>query len=226
MLIAELFNFTPNVNDVKFLYRGVEFMIIGLTGGIASGKSTVIRFLNEFGASIIDADRISREQTAPGGEALLDIEKTFGSEYFYSDGSLNRSKLGKLIFNNSNAKEKLENILHPRIDRRIKQLTREKYNQNPGQPVIVDIPLLFEIEKQHEYDETWLVWVDYKTQLDRLINRDGFTLKDAENRIKAQIPLNEKVALADVVIDNTGTLKKTKTQVKYNYLSVVKKMRN
>ena len=188
-------------------------MIIGLTGGIACGKSTVAQMLVDRGARLIDADQIAREVVLPGTPALQEIAARFGPSVLKEDGSLDRKRLGDIVFSDPEAKRDLERILHPRIRRVIRERKEQLVSEDPRRPVIVDVPLLFESGMADGYDEIMVVYVPEEVQLRRLMERDGLTREQALGRIRAQWPIEEKKKLADVVIDNSGTLKETEDQI-------------
>ncbi|HZG77061.1 MAG TPA: dephospho-CoA kinase [Paenibacillus sp.] len=190
-------------------------MNVGLTGGIACGKSTVSRMLEARGAAIVDADRIARDVVSPGRPALLDIRETFGDDVIGADGSLDRKRLGAIVFGDEAARKKLEAITHPRIRAEMKRQIEEWNAKEPGRLVVVDIPLLFEsrLDRMFAFEDILVVYVPREVQLERLMARDGMSREDAERRIDAQLPIEEKRRLADVVIDNSGTLEETERQV-------------
>ncbi|ACB85460.1 dephospho-CoA kinase [Natranaerobius thermophilus] len=192
-------------------------MIVGLTGGIASGKSTVMQILSELGAATIDADKISKELTEKDSPVLDEICQAFGHEYFTEEGCLNRAKLGEKVFSDKQAKQKLEAILHPKINERLKQEISKFQAENQNKLVVVEIALLFETGQEKQYDESWVIWVDYHTQLKRLKERNGLTTQQARDRINAQMSLDKKKQLAHRVIDNSGTFEETELQVKQIY---------
>jgi len=188
---------------------------VGLTGGIACGKSTVSRMLEARGAAIVDADRIARDVVSPGRPALLDIRETFGDDVIGADGSLDRKRLGAIVFGDEAARKKLEAITHPRIRAEMKRQIEEWNAKEPGRLVVVDIPLLFEsrLDRMFAFEDILVVYVPREVQLERLMARDGMSREDAERRIDAQLPIEEKRRLADVVVDNSGTLEETERQV-------------
>ncbi len=190
-------------------------MNVGLTGGIACGKSTVSRMLETRGARIVDADRIARDVVQPGQPALLDIRETFGDDVIGADGFLDRKRLGSIVFGDETARKKLEAITHPRIRAEIARRMEEWNATEPGSLVVVDIPLLFEskLDKLYAFEDILVVYVPRAVQLARLMARDGLSREDAERRIDAQMPIEEKRKLADVVIDNSGSPEETERQV-------------
>ena len=187
--------------------------IVGLTGGIATGKSTVVGFFEELGAKIIDADRIAREVVAPGKPALDDIVKAFGQKVLKKDGTLDRECLGEIIFNDQDSRKELNSITHPRIH--TEMLRRiQKYREAGEKVVICDIPLLLEAEE----GSSWLkpiivVYADREAQIKRLMERNGYPRDEALTRLNSQIPIDEKVRKADIVIDNSGTIDEVKKRV-------------
>ncbi|WP_282936889.1 dephospho-CoA kinase [Paenibacillus sp. RC67] len=188
-------------------------MNIGLTGGIACGKSTVSDMLVQRGAMLVDADRIAREVVEPGSPVLMQIVDRFGSEILNPDGSLFRKKLGEVVFGNSEALKDLENIMHPSIRALIRERMHEYEQLHPDKLVVVDIPLLYESGLQSMFEAVMVVYAPRSLQLHRLMNRDKLTVEQAEARLKAQMDIEQKKALADIVIDNQGTLTDTENQV-------------
>lgn len=189
--------------------RGI---VAGLTGGIASGKSTVARMFAELGAAVISADEIAREIVQPGMPAAKDIRAAFGDDVFFPDGTLDRRRLGAVVFSDSAKRRLLERITHPRIREAMARRIDEAAAR--GTPVIAEIPLLFETEASLALvDVVIVVYVPRHLQLQRLMARDGLSREDAEARIEAQLPLEDKVMRADFVIDNEGDEARTRAQV-------------
>ena len=177
---------------------------IGLTGGIASGKSTVLTYFKDKGIPYIDADIVAREVVEPGNEGLKAIVDTFGSHVLQDDGTLNREALGAIVFHNEEKRQLLNSCLKIHIRNRIMELTSQ-YEQGNTPILIYDIPLLIEGEWYTMMDEVWLVYVNETTQIERLMSRNGYTREDALARINSQMRLDDKRAYADVIIDNNGT---------------------
>ena len=177
---------------------------IGLTGGIASGKSTVLTYFKDKGIPYIDADIVAREVVEPGTEGLKAIVDTFGSNVLQDDGTLNREALGAIVFHNEKKRQLLNNCLKTHIRNRIMELTSQ-YEHGNTPILIYDIPLLIEGEWYTMMDEVWLVYVNETTQIERLMSRNGYTREDALARINSQMRLDDKRAYADVIIDNNGT---------------------
>jgi dephospho-CoA kinase len=186
--------------------------LVGLTGGIASGKSTVAKILESFGTAIVNADTLAREVVEPGRDAWKDIVATFGTEILQPDQSLDRQKLRAIIFNNPDARRDLESIIHPRVRALAEQRIRE--STAAGYSVIVyEVPLLFEGNLHEWLRPVILVACDIETQLERLQRRDGLDRAQAQKHIDAQMSLEEKRRLADYVIENNGSLDDLKKQV-------------
>ncbi|HUY57543.1 MAG TPA: dephospho-CoA kinase [Candidatus Micrarchaeaceae archaeon] len=186
--------------------------VIGLTGGIASGKSTVARMLGEKGAWIVDADQLAREVVSLHSPALGEVAQAFGQEVIASDGTLDRAWLGQIVFADRTARDRLNAIIHPRV----LELSRgeiRKAAEAGVELVVYDVPLLFETSREEEFDGTLVVWVDPLTQLLRLRQRSGLDEDQARIRISAQLPLNDKRDRATWVVDNSGSPEATRAQV-------------
>jgi dephospho-CoA kinase len=193
--------------------------IVGLTGGIASGKSTVANLFTELGAYLIDWDVLAREVVRPHLKAWEEIVEYFGEEVLNEDSTLNRQKLGEVVFNDEKKRGRLNQMVHPRIFEEDIRKTQEIRNLNPDAVVIKDIPLLIEIQARQFVDKTLVVYASEETQLKRLMER-GLSLEEAEERIKAQLPLTEKVKFADFVVYNDGSLEEIKRQIEKIYASL------
>ncbi|KMJ57003.1 dephospho-CoA kinase [Bacillus sp. LL01] len=187
-------------------------LIIGLTGGIASGKSTVANMLRDKNIPIVDADVVAREVVEIGTDTYKELIKEFGEEILNDDKTLNRPKLGSIIFQDQEKRKKLNSIMHPSIRASMKEKTK-KYIEEGHKVVVMDIPLLFESNLTNLVDKTLLVFVTEKTQLKRLMERNDLSEKEATDRIQSQMPLAEKVKLSHAVIDNNGSLTKTEQQL-------------
>ncbi|KOR86349.1 dephospho-CoA kinase [Bacillus sp. FJAT-22058] len=187
--------------------------IIGITGGIASGKSTVSLYLQELGFTIVDADLASRAVVEPGEEAYHQVVKAFGEDILLADGNIDRVKLGSIIFNDQEKRLLLNGIVHPAV-RNWMRVKTEAALSSGEETVFMDIPLLFESKLTFMVDKTLLIYVDEQVQLERLMNRNGLSETEALARINSQMPLADKKALADAVIDNNGDINETKRQVK------------
>ncbi len=187
--------------------------VIGLTGGIASGKSTVAAMLVEKGAYLLDADRLAKEAVEPGSPAWQDIVNWLGKSILLPDGQLNRVRLAEIVFNDQDKLKKLNQIVHPWVGKRFLQLSEEIKVKDPDAVLVYDIPLLIEAGMQDMVDLILLVYVPREVQIERLQQRDGITRRAAEARLKAQKPLEEKRKYANVIIDNSGTEAETARQV-------------
>lgn len=176
---------------------------LGLTGGIASGKSEVSRILTQKGIPVVDADQVSREVVIPGSQGLSQVVKEFGDSILSPDGSLDRTKMGKLVFTDPNKLKQLEMILHPLIQARVKKL-RQQLLEKQVAVAFYDVPLLFEKRLQDQFDGILVVWCPPRQQLQRLILRDGLSESQAQRRIDLQLSIDEKKNQADWVIDNSG----------------------
>ena len=187
-------------------------MIIGLTGSIASGKSTVSEMLKNSGYPIIDADLVARQVVEPGSDTLEQIEQAFGPEVIREDGTMDRAKVGDIIFNDPARRKVLNDIIHPAIRQEMMQ-QRHEYLIEGYKTIIMDIPLLFESRLQHLVDKILVVSVTEENQFNRLVERNGFTEKEARARISSQLPMSVKEDGADAVIYNNGTIDETKWQL-------------
>jgi dephospho-CoA kinase len=190
-------------------------MIVGLTGGIASGKSLVASMLREMGARLIDADQIAREVVTPGSGALREIATRFGETVLQADGALDRAAMAARIFSDPQARAALNAIMHPRVRARIAERIRDLRAAEPEAIVVVDVALLLDVAAPSAYafDGIVVVFVDEPMQLRRLMDRDALTADAARQRLASQRPLREKIAEATWVIDNTGTPTRTREQV-------------
>jgi dephospho-CoA kinase len=183
--------------------------VIGLTGNIATGKSTVVRMLEELGAEAIDGDRVVHEMMGPGSPLAGEIRAAFGDATVNADGSINRPALGQIVFSDPLKLKQLEELTHPRVV----ALKRAAIHQ-PGPDVLVlDAIKLFEAGIAADCDEVWVVTAPREAQIARIMARNKVDRAEAERRIDAQPPQEEKVAKADVVIDNSGSLAETRRQV-------------
>ncbi|MEF3352176.1 dephospho-CoA kinase [Paenibacillus sp. GYB006] len=188
-------------------------MNIGLTGGIASGKSSVSKLLVSLGAILIDADQIAREVMLPGHPVLAAVAKHFGQVVLLEDGSLNRKKLGELVFNHPDQLQALNQITHPAIRQEMRDRKHKFEEQFPDRLVVADIPLLYESGLEDGYEQIMLVYVPREVQLERLMKRDGLDKDQAILRLKAQMDIEEKKQKADIIIDNSGNFEETKKQI-------------
>jgi len=200
--------------DVVSKIRGDDHrLVLGVTGGIASGKSTVSEMLSGLGAAHIDFDMLSREVVAPGEPALAKIVDYFGKQVLQEDGSLDRKKMSAIVFQDMEKRKKLESFTHPAIleafVRRIEAIT----GKDPKAIIQVSVPLLIEVNMQHMFDKVLLVYASPEQQVERLSARDGISTEEAAGILKSQLPIDEKLAYADFVIRNEGDLADTRRQV-------------
>ncbi len=191
-------------------------IIVGLTGSVGTGKSTVANFFEELGAYVIDWDELAREVVRPHLAAWKEILGHFGEDCLNEDLTINRQKLAEVVFSDNEKVTKLNQIVHPEVFKEDERITNEIKNHDPNALVVKDIPLLFEVAHPIFVDKVVVVAASEQTQLRRL-KEEGMSREDAMNRIKSQLPLEEKIKSADFVINNDGSLKETKKQVKEIY---------
>ena len=194
--------------------------VLGLSGGIATGKSTVAGFLSSLGASVIDADAIVHELQAPGAPLLDEIAEAFGSDLIDAEGGLDRNALGTIVFGDPTARRRLEAIVHPKVIATMADRVAGA-QATDTQLIVLDIPLLFERRENgssqgltSSFDATVLVYAPEQLQVERLMNRDGCDREAALQRIRAQLPIESKKSMADIVIDNSGSLEETQNQTR------------
>ena len=187
-------------------------LVIGLTGGIASGKSTVSTMFKEMNIPVVDADVEARLAVMKGEAAYFQIIDTFGKDILLEDGEIDRQELGSIIFHQEEKRKLLNEIVHPEVRKRMMEQV-EKAQQTGEEVIVLDIPLLFESKLTYMVEKTILVYVDYDIQLERLMKRNSLSIDDAKARIQSQMPLNEKMKLADAVINNNGSIEETKKQL-------------
>ncbi len=185
-------------------------MRVGLTGGVASGKSTVAAMLAELGAVVIDADAIAREVVAKGTPGLDAVVAEFGTELLTVDGELDRPAMGRLVFGDEDARRRLEGIVHPLVFERYAEL---EASAPEGALVVHDIPLLAESGRAEDFDAVVVVDVPRELQVERMLRDRGWTLEDAESRIAAQATREQRLALATHVVENTGSLEQLRARV-------------
>lgn len=191
-------------------------IIVGLTGSVGTGKSTVTNFFRELGAYIIDWDELAREVTRPHLRAWKEIVEHFGKDCLNEDLTINRQRLAEVVFSDKEKMTKLNHIVHPEVFKEDERITSEIKNLDPDALIIKDIPLLFEVTRPIFVDKVIVVAASEQTQLRRLEEK-GMRREDAQNRIKSQLPLEEKIKSADFVINNDGSIEETKKQVEEIY---------
>ena len=186
--------------------------IVGLTGGISSGKSTVSSYFKQLEIPVIDADEVARKVVEPNSQGAIEIRKAFGSDVFEEDGSLNRQKLGALIFSNAENRQKLDDLLQPLIKIMILDEI-EEYRQKGETMIVLDLPLLFEKQYEELCEEIIVVYVPRELQLERLMKRNQYTKQEALSRIDSQLSIEEKRKRATVLLDNQGSIQQLYQQV-------------
>jgi dephospho-CoA kinase len=193
------------------LGRDEKDMIIGLTGGIASGKSESVKYFEELGAFCIDADAVAKELTCRDKPALQEIAKIFGDDILSIEGTLNRKKLADIIFSDVSSKLKVEEILHSRIISCINKIISKEIAEK--KVIVVDAPLLFEADLDKVCDKIVTIKIPYNIQVERLALRDGLKDDEIKKRIASQMPMEEKVKLSDFVVDNSGSKRDLKKKI-------------
>jgi len=192
-------------------------LIVGVTGGIASGKSTVARMLEKLGAPSVDFDLIARQIVVPGKPAFKEIVAFFGEKVLMKEGGLDRKKLAAIVFQDESKRKTLENITHPRIVDAFLDQIGEITKRDPQAIIQAVIPLLFEANLRHLVHKVLVVYIPQEMQIERLMERDGISREAAQNILKAQLPIDEKLGYADFVIHNEGTLEETRKQVEKSW---------
>jgi dephospho-CoA kinase len=189
-------------------------LMVGLTGGIGSGKSVVARMFKDEGAYVIDLDELARRVVEPDKPAWRDVLAYFGTGILNPDRTLNRSALAEIVFSDPKSRKVLEEFTHPRIFEERDALLEAIKDKDPCSVVVIEFPLLFELSFQKKFDKIILVYVTRDVQIRRARERDGLSEKEVDNRLRAQIPIDEKRSLSDYIIDNEGNLGYTRDQVR------------
>jgi dephospho-CoA kinase len=189
-------------------------LMVGLTGGIGSGKSVVTRMFQDEGACVIDLDELARCVVEPDKPAWRDVVAYFGTGILNQDRTVNRSALAEIVFSDPKNRKVLEELTHPRIFEEQDALIKAIKDQDPCSVVVIEFPLLFELSFQKKFDKVIVVYAPRDAQVKRAGERDGLSEKEVEKRLKAQIPINEKRLLSDYIIDNEGSLYSTRDQVR------------
>ena len=198
-----------------------RFLLVGLTGGIATGKSTVSTMFAHLGAKIVDADLLAREVVMPGQPAHAEIVREFGPDVLQEDGALDRKRLGAIVFGDPDRRRRLEEITHPAIHVR-QQRILSVYDEEAFEGIVIwDAALLIESSSARRMDKVVVVVADAATELRRLMARDGFSEEEARRRVASQMPLSEKVKVADYVIDNSGSRAETERRVREVYRALL-----
>ena len=188
-------------------------LLVGLTGGMGSGKSLAASYFRELGAQMIDADRISRELVAPEKPAWKEIIEEFGSSVLNSDQTLNRKQVGAIVFNDESKRKKLEDIIHPRVIVEERRLYERYRQENSRVLAVIDAALLIESGNYKNVDTVIVVQCGREEQIRRVMERDGTVRSEVENRLNSQMPLEEKVGFGDYILRNDGTRESLKSQV-------------
>jgi len=208
--------FPPAYGDLGRLSEirgGDNRVLLAVTGGIATGKSTVSAMLEELGAPLIDFDVLARRVVEPGEPAWKDIVDYFGRQVLQEDGTIDRKKLSAIVFRDMEKRKKLESFTHPRIFEEFRRQVGDIAARIPDPIIQVGIPLLIELNLQYRFDKLLVVYLSREMQIERLMKRDGIGREEAENILKAQLSIEEKVGFADFVIHNEGTVEETRRQV-------------
>ena len=185
---------------------------IGLTGGIATGKSTAAKLLRDLGLPVIDADQLAREVVKPGSDGIKQIQEVFGDGVLNTECGLDRKAMGEIVFKDAEKLERLEGILHPLIESRRAEEKRRLESENI-ELAFYDVPLLFEVGMQDEFDKIVLIYSDEQTQIERVKERDGLTEEQILNRLDKQISIEEKKKKSDFVVINSGSIAELKNQL-------------
>ncbi len=188
-------------------------LLLGVTGGIATGKTTVVNMLKELGAPVIDFDILARQVVEPGKPAWQEIVAFFFFLFLQEDKTLDRKKLSDIVFRDIEKRKKLEGFTHPRIHAEFVAKLSEIVEKDPDAIVQVDVPLLIENNLQYLFHKTLVVYIPEEKQIERLVAREGISKEEAADRLKAQLPIDEKVSYADFVIHNDKSLEETRKQV-------------
>lgn len=198
-----------------------EYLCAGLTGGIASGKSTVSARFRELGAYIVDADEISRHALDVGTDCFTQVVEAFGQDILLEDGRIDRKKLSAIVFTNEQERQKLNTIVHPYVRRQMDLLSKRVWVRVPHGLILWDVPLLFENGLHHLVQKTVVVTAPQEQRIARMALRNGYTREEALARIRSQMPDEEKVKLADYILDNSGDLDSLYAQVDIVYAKLI-----
>lgn len=191
---------------------GIPFLL-GVTGGVATGKTTVARMLEELGAPIMDFDVLSRLVVEPGKQAWREIVDYFGEQVLLKDKTLNRKRLSEIIFQDAEKRKKLESFIHPKLGEEFANLVTGYASRDPNVIIQVVVPLLLEVNMQHLFHKLLLVYIPEQMQIERLVKRDGVSQEMAAKMLASQWPIEEKRGYADFIVDNSGSLEQTRGQV-------------
>ena len=202
-------------NRIKEEIRGKDRrVLLGVTGGVASGKTTACRMLEELGARTIDFDHLSRVVVEPGKPAWKEVVAYFGEQVLLEDKTLDRKRLSEIVFRDPEKRRKLEGFLHPRIYEEFRRLVQEYAAEDPEVIIQVAVPLLIEVNLQYLFHKILLVYIPSEMQIERLMDRDRISREMAVKMLSSQLPIEEKRKYADFIVDNSGSLEATKRQVR------------
>lgn len=197
-------------------------LLLGVTGGIASGKTVVSKMLEELGAPLIDFDLLARQVVEPGKPAFTQIVNYFGKEVLQEDGALDRKKLSRIVFQDTEKRNQLEDFTHPPIYEAFLKRVNAITEQDPEAIIQAVVPLLVEKHLQAMFEKVLVVYVPEAQQIERLVERDGISREEAAHMLKAQLPINEKLAYADFVVNNEASMEETRRQVEEIWLELKK----
>jgi dephospho-CoA kinase len=204
----------------KTVKRNYNYLLLGVTGGIASGKTVVAEMLEALGAPLIDFDLLARQVVEPGKPAFKEIVGYFGKQILHEDGTLDRKKLSKIIFQDPEKRTHLEGITHPPIYEAFFKRVSDITDKDPAAIIQAVVPLLIEKNLQSMFDKVLVVYVPEAQQIERLVERDGITREEAVQILRAQLPIDEKLAYADFVVNNEASVEETRKQVEEIWLEV------
>ena len=209
-------------NHLGTILAKSNIILLGLTGGIASGKSSVANMLKELGASVIDFDLLARQIVEPDKPAWKEIVDYFGDEILLDDGNIDRKTLSNIVFRNSEKRKKLEGFIHPRASEEFLKHVNEIASKDNEAIILAIVPLLFEVGMRDLFNKVIVVHIPREKQIERLIERDGISIEETINILNAQMPIDEKIEYADFVIHNENSLNETKRQVKDLWQTIIK----
>jgi dephospho-CoA kinase len=214
-----------NIEQLENIRDSLDLLLLGVTGGIASGKTTVANILENLGAHTIDFDMLARSVVEPGKQAFQEIISTFGNEILLNDGGLDRKKLAGIVFEDEEKRRRLEGMTHPRIFEEFARRVGQIAAKDPHGILQAIVPLLFEFNLQYLFHKVLVVYVPKETQIKRLVERDGITKEEAAKRLKAQLPISEKVMYSDFMINNDCPVEETQKQVEdlWQFLNRIQK---
>jgi dephospho-CoA kinase len=204
----------------KTVKRNYNYLLLGVTGGIASGKTVVAKMLEALGAPIIDFDVLARQVVEPGEPAFTQVVDYFGKQILQEDGSLDRKKLSRIVFQDTEKRTQLEDFTHPPIYKAFLKGVNAITDKDPKAIIQAVVPLLIEKNLQSIFDKVLVVYVPQEKQIERLVERDGISIGEAAHMLKAQLPIDEKLAYADFVVNNEGSMEETKRQVEEIWLEL------